>query len=242
MIRVAAVGDVHYGENSQDRLRFYLEQLKDTADLLLIAGDLTQSGRLDEAKVLARDLRFSPVPVIIVLGNHDYHHNEQEEILQVLQDAGVMALEGQSVVLEIGHQSVGVMGIKGFGGGFMGACISEFGEPEMKAFARQSQKQAQILKHGLENLNVDYKFALTHFAPIEATLLGERKEIYPFLGSYLLAEAIDSSPVTAAFHGHAHRGVEKGETPRGVPVRNVAQHVIRNAYKIYCFSQLAKNV
>ena len=242
MIRVAAVGDVHYGKNSQDRLRFHLEQLKDAADLLLVAGDLTQSGRLDEAKVLAHDLRFSAVPVVVVLGNHDYHHNEQEEILQILGDAGVMALEGRSVVLEINGQSVGVMGIKGFGGGFVGACISEFGEPEMKAFAHQSKKQAQILRHGLEALNVDYKFALTHYSPVESTLLGEKKEIYPFLGSYLLAEAIDASPVTAAFHGHAHWGVEKGETPRGVPVRNVAQNVIRNAYKIYHFSQPERRV
>ncbi len=235
MIRIAAVGDVHYGKNSKDRLRYHLEQLKECADLFLIAGDLTQSGLLEEAKVLAQDLSYSEVPVVVVLGNHDYHNNEQLEILSLFQDYGVIALEGQSVTLEVGSKTVGVMGLKGFGGGFVGACISEFGEPETKAFARHCKEQADILRKGLESLNTDYKFALTHFSPVESTLLGEKKEIYPFLGSYLLAEAIDSVPVTAAFHGHAHLGVEKGETARGVPVRNVAQSVIKNAYKVYLF-------
>jgi Icc-related predicted phosphoesterase len=235
VIRVAAVGDVHYDRNSRDRLRSYFEALGDRADILFIAGDLTQSGSLEEAQALAFDLSHVPIPVVAVLGNHDFHQNQQVEILRLLREVGVTALEGESATFQIQGKSVGVMGMKGFGGGFFGACITEFGEPEMKAFAHHCRTQAEILRVGLENLATDYKFALLHFSPVEGTLLGEKKEIYPFLGSYLLAEAIDATGADAAFHGHAHMGAERSHTPGGIPVRNVAQMVIRHAYKIYTF-------
>jgi Icc-related predicted phosphoesterase len=134
---------------------------------------------------------------------------------------------------------VGVAGIKGFGGGFFGACVTEFGEPETRNFAHHARVQAEILKENLLALDTEYRFALTHFAPVDGTLLGEKREIYPFLGSYLLAEAIDSAHVDAAFHGHAHHGVERGMTPGGVPVRNVALNVIRHAYNVYTFEHKA---
>jgi Icc-related predicted phosphoesterase len=135
-----------------------------------------------------------------------------------------------------------VAGIKGFGGGFFGACVTEFGEPETRNFAHHARLQAEILSANLSKLDTDFRFALTHFSPVDGTLLGEKREIYPFLGSYLLAEAIDSNPVDAAFHGHAHHGVERGMTPGGVPVRNVALNVIRHAYNIYSFEPRASAI
>jgi Icc-related predicted phosphoesterase len=235
LIRIAAVGDVHYDRNCKDRMKVYLERLSEKADLLFIAGDLTQSGAIEEAEALANDLENSPVPVVIVLGNHDYQQNKNLEILKLLRDRGFTALEGESAKFEIQGKSVGVVGMKGFGGGFFGACVTEFGEPETKAFAHFARLQAEILGRELSKLETDYRFALLHFSPIEATLLGEKREIYPFLGSYLLAEAVDTYGVDAVFHGHAHMGSERGFTPGGIPVRNVAQPVIRHAYNIYHF-------
>jgi Icc-related predicted phosphoesterase len=235
VIRIAAVGDVHYDQRSRNRLRPQFEGLGGKADILLIAGDLTQHGTVEEAATLVEDLKASPIPVVTVLGNHDFHSNREVEIMGLLRDNGVTVLEGQSVEFKVREYKVGIMGLKGFGGGFFGACVTEFGEPEMKAFAHHSKAQADVLRRGLKALNTDFKFALLHFSPIEATLLGERREIYPFLGSYLLAEAIDDAGCDGAFHGHAHHGLERGVTPGGVPVRNVAQLVIRHAYNVYSF-------
>jgi Icc-related predicted phosphoesterase len=237
VIRIAAVGDIHYSKASKGRLRAHFEALADRADLLFVAGDLTQSGSMEEAEVLVQDLSHLPLPVVAVLGNHDYHQNNENEILSLLRGSGIEALEGGAAVFTIRKKTVGVVGLKGFGGGFFGACITEFGEAEVKNFARCIRAQATALRSGLENLFTDYKFALLHFSPVEGTLLGERKEIYPFLGSYLLAEAIDATRVDAVFHGHAHQGSEKSYTPGGVPVRNVAQSVIQHAYKIYTFDK-----
>lgn len=235
MIRIAAVGDVHYDKSCRTRLKAYFEALGGRADLLLLAGDLTQSGAVEEAAALADDLKSVPVPVVAVLGNHDYHSDKQDEIRSLLQEAKVTALEGASAVFEVRDKTVGIMGIKGFGGGFGGACCTEFGERETKEFARHTRIQADILREGLAGLDTDFKFALMHYSPVEATLLGEKREIYPFLGSYLLGDAIDDGGADAVFHGHAHMGTERGVTPGGVPVRNVAQMVIRHAYNIYTF-------
>lgn len=239
MIRVAAVGDIHYDRGSRNRLRAHFLALAGKADLLLVAGDLTQSGSREEAEAVAHDLGGLPVPVVAVLGNHDYHLHQEESIRQLLRSSGIYVLEGSSVTFQIGGSSVGIAGLKGFGGGFFGACVTDFGESEVKAFARHARLQSEILKRELNQLRTEYRFALLHFSPIEGTLLGERKEIYPFLGSYLLAEAIDNAGADGAFHGHAHFGTEKGETPAGVPVRNVAQTVIRHAYNVYSFQRQA---
>jgi Icc-related predicted phosphoesterase len=235
VIRVAAVGDVHYDRRTRHTLREQFDVLASRADLLLIAGDLTQHGLPEEAEALADDLVDVGVPIIAVLGNHDFHLDRQGDIFGLLRKRGINALDGGTVTFDISGKSVGVVGIKGFGGGFHGACVTEFGESETKAFARHARVQADILRRELEGLDTDFRFVLTHFSPIEGTLLGERREIYPFLGSYLLAEVIDACGADAAFHGHAHFGVERGVTPRGIPVRNVAQMVIRHAYNIYCF-------
>jgi Icc-related predicted phosphoesterase len=233
MIRVAAVADVHFGTESRGVLRPKLEHLGDRADLLLIGGDLTRCGGPQEAQVLADELRALPVPVVAVLGNHDYHANRQTEVRARLEAAGVRVLEGEALTLDLNGVRVGIAGTKGFGGGFRGACGSDFGEPEMKAFVGHTKLLAERLRGSLASLEADLKIALLHYSPVEETLVGERLEIYPFLGSYLLAEAIDLAGADLVLHGHAHRGAEKGQTPGGIPVRNVAQPVIGHAYKVY---------
>ena len=234
MIRIAAVADVHLGTDSVGTLAPHLSELGDRADLLCIGGDLTRHGEPEEAAVLAGELRDLPVPVVCVLGNHDYHADREDLVRKELEEVGVTVLEGERAVFEINDRRVGVAGTKGFGGGFPGASASDFGEPEMKAFIRHSRKLATSLQEQLAALDTDVTIALTHFSPVEGTLQGERLEIFPFLGSYLLAEAIDNGGADIALHGHAHAGTEKGRTPGGVPVRNVAQPVIRHAYKVYC--------
>jgi Icc-related predicted phosphoesterase len=237
VIRVAAVGDVHYDRAGRDRLRQAFQDLGSRADLLLLAGDLTQAGTVEEAEALGHDLRGTPVPMFAVLGNHDYHAGQEGEIAAALRSAGVVPLDGVSAWLEVRGRRVGVTGLKGFGGGFGGACCTEFGEPETKAFARHAKEQAERLRTSLAALDSEYRFVLVHYSPIDGTLLGERREIYPFLGSYLLAEAIDREGADGVFHGHAHFGTERGHTPGGVPVRNVAQPVIRHAYNVYTFEK-----
>ena len=234
MIRVAAVGDVHFGEDSEGTLAPHLEGLEDHADALLLAGDVTRIGFAHEAEVLARELEPVRVPVIAVLGNHDYHQGQENDIARILEAAGVRVLDGDAEVLRIGDALLGVAGVKGFGGGFAGACGTAFGEPVMKAFIEYTQDGADRLEGALGQIaEADVRIALLHFSPIKSTLVGERLEIYPFLGSYLLAEAIDLAGADLVLHGHAHRGTEKGVTPGGVPVRNVAQPGIGRAYKVF---------
>ncbi|MEX0789261.1 MAG: metallophosphoesterase, partial [Actinomycetota bacterium] len=167
-------------------------------------------------------------------GNHDYHCDAQDEIRALLEDAGATVLEGESKVLQIGDLSLGIVGSKGFGGGFAGACGSDFGEPEMKAFIRHTKTISDGIFKELSGLDTDYRVVLLHYSPVEDTLAGERREIYPFLGSYLLAEAIDSAGADLVLHGHAHAGSEKGLTARGIDVRNVAQPMLARPYTVYC--------
>jgi Icc-related predicted phosphoesterase len=234
MIRIAAVGDVHLDEQARGRLRPALEHVGVHADVLLLAGDLTRHGTPAEAHAVADEFADLPVPVVAVLGNHDYQSDQQDEVVEILTDHGITMLEGSGVVLEIGGERFGIAGAKGFGGGFAGKCGSDFGEPEMKAFIRHTKAIALRLQAALAALECDRKVALTHYAPVNDTLVGEPPEIYPFLGSYLLAEAIDHGRADLALHGHAHHGSETGITPGGVRVRNVAQPVIRKAYAVYC--------
>lgn len=242
MIRIAATGDVHFDRKSHNRLSQHFSGLHDKADLFLLAGDLTQTGHPEEMKVLAEDLKKCPIPVIAVLGNHDYHVDQVETILGILKEANVTVLEGNSITLNVGGYTVGIAGAKGFGGGFVGACGSDFGEPEMKAFMRHSKNHARSLENIIKEMDTDYKVVLLHYSPTAQTLTGEKKEIYPFLGSYYLAEAIDYGKADIAFHGHAHGGVEKGETPGGIPVRNVAQPVIRHAFNIYTLDKTGEEM
>ena len=241
MIRIAAAGDVHFDRKSHERLSQHFEGLENKADFLLLAGDLTQTGHPEEMKVLADDLKKCPIPVIAVLGNHDYHFEQVDLVVNILKDVGVTVLEGTSIILSVGEFRVGIAGAKGFGGGFVGACGSDFGEPEMKSFMRHSKNHARQLEHIIKEMEADYKIVLLHYSPTAQTLAGEKKEIFPFLGSYFLAEAVDYGRADICFHGHAHGGVERGETPGGCPVRNVAQPVIRHAFNIYTLERPRKH-
>jgi len=234
-VRLAAVGDLHFGREPDGAVAPWPEQLADEADLLVIAGDLTENGDPKEAEVAARELQALPIPKVAVLGNHDYHSGQERAVAERLEEVGVRVLEGDSVVVPVGGVRVGIAGVKGFGGGFLGACGNAFGEPEMKAFISHTKSTARRLEEALESLDrkVEVKVALLHYAPVPGTLLGERPEIYPFLGSYLLAEPLDRLGVDLVLHGHAHAGVEKAMTPGGIPVRNVARPVIRSAYRLY---------
>jgi Icc-related predicted phosphoesterase len=238
VIRVAAVADLHVGRESAGTLRPYLAHLPEQADVLLLGGDLTRVGDPAEAEVLVEeliDVLAAAVPVVAVLGNHDYHADRQAEIVSLLEEGGIDVLEGEQLVIDLEGGRLGVAGSKGFGGGFAGACGSDFGEPEMKAFVRHTKAVAGRLETSLREIDCDVKIALLHYSPVPETLRGEPLEIYPFLGSYLLAEAIDLAGANLALHGHAHRGSEQGVTAGGVQVRNVAQSVINRAYALFCF-------
>jgi len=233
VVRIAAVGDVHLAEDLRGRYQPLLEHIGRDADVLLVAGDLTQHGLVDEAAVFADEFGAADVPVVVVLGNHDYHSGAELQIRGLLEDAGITVLEGESTVLPVPGGTVGVAGVKGFCLGFSGRCAANFGEPEMKAFTGHGIDAAESLRAAFEDLDADVRVSLTHFAPVDDTLQGEPVEIWPFLGNYLLGDAIDDARADLAIHGHAHAGAEKGLTPDGIPVRNVAQPVIGAAYRIY---------
>jgi Icc-related predicted phosphoesterase len=234
LIRIAAVGDVHLGPDVAGRHRQGLVGLPEVADVLLLAGDLTRHGTVEEAEVVAAEYTGLGVPVVAVLGNHDYHSNAQEQITALLGDAGITVLEGDGTVLDLPSGRLGIAGAKGFGLGFAGRSGSDFGEPEMKAFSRHGRASGETLRQALAALpEVDVRVALTHYAPVDDTLVGEPPEIWAFLGNYLLGEAIDAGSCHLAVHGHAHLGTEKGLTAGGVRVRNVAQPVIGTAYACY---------
>ena len=234
MIRVAAAADVHFGPDSAGSLRPLIEDIHERADVLLIAGDLTRVGDPEEARALADELHGISVPVIAILGNHDLHAGRYPDVVEVLTAAGIRMLEGDATIVEVNGARLGVAGVKGFGGGFPGASASEFGEPEMKAFVAHSRSRAEALYRALDPIEADARVALIHYAPVQDTLVGERLEIYPFLGSYLLGEAVDRAGADLVVHGHAHAGSERGTTPGGVAVRNVAMPVIGTAYRVYC--------
>jgi Icc-related predicted phosphoesterase len=237
VIRIAAAGDLHFGDDAAGTLRPRLAHLEEEADILLLAGDLTRIGEPAEARLLARELADVTIPTVGVLGNHDYHSGSEDEIRTILEGAGVRVLEGEGTTLDVDGTRVAVAGTKGFGGGFPGASGSDFGEPEMKAFIRHTKLQAARLEAALESLDsADLVLVLLHYSPIRETLHGEPPQIFPFLGSYLLAEPIDRLGAHLILHGHAHRGRERGTTPRGIPVRNVSQPVIGQAYSVYCLS------
>jgi Icc-related predicted phosphoesterase len=233
MIRIAAVGDIHVGEDTHGRFRPHWLELDAHADVLLLAGDLTNIGNAAQTEVLVAELRDLPVPVVAVLGNHDFHCANAQGVRQALESIGVTVLEGESVTLELAGCKLGIAGAKGFGGGFPGACGHKFGEPEMKAFMQVTEDEAHRLEENLRALRADYRVALLHYAPVKDTLAGERLEIYPFLGAYQLGEALDRGGADLALHGHAHHGTEKGITPGGIPVRNVAMPLIKRPYATY---------
>lgn len=233
MLRIAAIADLHVADDSTGKLSPHWRGLHEAADVLLLAGDLTNLGDTSQAETLAKELETVEVPMVAVLGNHDYHAGEVDKLRGALERVGVTVLESETTTLMINGKTLGVAGSKGFGGGFAGACGHAFGEMVMKEFMYETENMAARLEENLSALRTDYRIALLHYAPVKDTLAGERLEIYPFMGSYLLAEALDKAGADLVVHGHAHHGAEKGVTAKGIPVRNVAMPLIKRAYTIY---------
>ncbi|GAA3407643.1 metallophosphoesterase family protein [Streptosporangium vulgare] len=232
-VRIAAVGDVHLDESRRGSYRKHLHDIGEKADVLLLAGDLTRHGTMEEARVVADEFSDLPIPVVAVLGNHDHHSDQPAEIAALLRDTGIEILHDDAIVLDVDGVRLGVVGGKGFGGGYAGKCASDFGEPEIKAFVGHTKRIADRWRVALKELQADHRVVLSHYSPVKDTLAGEPLEIYPFLGSYLLAEAVDAEGADLIIHGHAHAGTEKGVTPGGIRVRNVALPVLGRAYGVY---------
>jgi Icc-related predicted phosphoesterase len=228
--RIAAVADIHVKETDQGKWVDYFKEVSAHADVLLICGDLTDTGDEDEAQILANELRACNIPVICVLGNHDYEKGRHKLIRQIIQNANVHVLDGEAIVIG----GVGFAGVKGFGGGFDRYLLTMFGEDSNKAFVQEAVDEALHLERALNKLDsehqVDKKIAVLHYSPIKATVVGEPEEIYPFLGSSRLAEPLIRNNVMAAFHGHAHAGTLEGHINNSnVKVFNVAKPVLVKA-------------
>ncbi len=231
MIRVAAVGDLHFGLDSGGSLRPQLESLPEVADALLIAGDLTHDGDPDQAHVVAAEVADLGVPVVAVLGNHDYGLDQEKDIARIVADAGVTVLEGRGVTLEVDGDRLGIAGTKGFVGGWPPYWHAA-GEPEVRALLGRTKQLADGLERSLAALDADVRIALLHYSPVEATIANDPPQLWPWLGSYMLADAIDRSGADLALHGHVHLGIHRGETPGGVPVRNVSQHLLGQPFTL----------
>jgi len=222
-LRVAAIGDTHVSKTSQGAFQPLFTQISASADLLVLCGDFTDYGLPEEARVLARDLTAAmKIPVIAVLGNHDYEAGRQAEITEILRDAGVTVLDGEAIEVD----GVGFAGVKGFCGGFGRGALGPWGEHVIKQFVQEAVDEALKLEAALARLRTQQRIAVLHYAPIRGTVEGEPLEIYPYLGSSRLEEPINRYRVSAVFHGHAHRGAAEGRTATGVPVYNVAMPLL----------------
>lgn len=221
------MSDVHYSRTSQGLLQSVFSQVTEQADVLIIAGDLTDYGLADEARVLARELTTTvKIPVVGVLGNHDYESGEAEMVRSILSDAGVHMLDGDAVELH----GVGFAGVKGFAGGFGRGALGPWGEQSIKMFVQEALNEALKLESALARLKAKHRIAVLHYAPIRETVEGEPVEIHPWLGSSRLEEPLTRFEVSAVVHGHAHKGSPEGKTSGGIPVYNVAVPVLRAAY------------
>jgi Icc-related predicted phosphoesterase len=219
-VRVAAVGDLHYGKASRGSLQPLFASLSRLeADILVLAGDLTDYGLPEEASELARELvNGVKIPIVGVLGNHDYHGDAVAEIQKILTEAGIHLLDGETVEVH----GVGFAGVKGFAGGFGRGVLGPWGESTIKQFVREAVEEALKLESALARLRTATRIAILHYAPIAETVLGEPLEIYPYLGCSRLEEPLSRYSVTAVFHGHAHHGQLQGKTTTGTPVYNVS--------------------
>ena len=227
-VRIAAIGDLHFGRTTPPgSLQPLFAQINDAADILVLCGDLTDYGLAEEARAFVKEL--SPavkIPTVAVLGNHDYESNQQIEIVQILKDAGVVTLDGETCEVH----GIGFAGIKGFAGGFGRRALGPWGEEIIKKFVHEAVDEALKLESALARLRNDHLVALLHYAPIQATVEGEPHEIYPFLGCSRLEDPITRFPVSAVFHGHAHHGAPEGRTRTNVPVYNVSASLMREVF------------
>jgi Icc-related predicted phosphoesterase len=225
MVRVAALGDLHCSKTSQGAFHPLFAKIAESADVLLIAGDLTDYGLPDEARVLARELTAIHLPIVAVLGNHDLESGKGDEVRQIVCDAGVVVLDGDAYET----QGVGIAGVKG-GGGFGQRALGPWGETIIKQFVREAVDEALKLEAALARLRTRHLLALLHYSPIQQTVEGEPLEIYPFLGSSRLEEPLNRYPVSLVVHGHAHRGQLQGTTTKGVPVYNVSMPLLTRSF------------
>lgn len=227
--RIAAVADIHVKTGDKGKLSDYFRDISKNADILLIGGDLTDTGDEVEAQVLSEELNNCNIPVVCVLGNHDYEKGRHKLIRQIVQNENVHVLDGEAVVIG----NVGIAGVKGFGGGFDNHMLSMFGEEGMKAFVKEAVNESLNLDRALNRLDQEYddlkKIVLMHYAPVKNTIIGEPEQIFPFLGCSRLAEPLARQEIAAVFHGHAHKGILEGETQNGIKVYNVARPILQKA-------------
>jgi Icc-related predicted phosphoesterase len=227
VVRVAAKADLHCAKAmAAGTFQPVFSQVAERADVLALAGDLTDYGLAEEARLLVRELAVAKVPVVAVFGNHDYESERQDEVKQILTDGGVTVLDGDSVEIH----GVGFAGVKGFAGGFGERALQSWGEPILKRFVREAVDEALKLESALARLRTPHRIALMHYSPIRSTVECEAPEITPFLGSSRLEDPLNRYPVFAVLHGHAHRGSPEGRTTTGVPVYNVALPLLRRRY------------
>lgn len=228
-VRIAAVADIHVTDTDKNKWVDYFKEVSKNADVLLICGDLTNTGDESEAQILCDELKACTIPVVAVLGNHDYEKGRQKLIRQTLQNENVHILDGEAIVIK----DVGFAGVKGFGGGFDNYMLSMFGEDAMKAFVQEAVDEALHLDRALARIDQQHdklkKIAVLHYSPLRDTVVGEPEVIFPFLGSSRLAEPLIRREVTAVFHGHAHMGTLEGTLTGGVRVFNVAKPVLSKA-------------
>ncbi|MFI5228056.1 MAG: metallophosphoesterase [Gemmatimonadales bacterium] len=226
VVRLAAISDLHYSKTSQGTLQPLFAQIAESADVLVLCGDLTDYGLVEEARVLARDLAPVKIPMVGVLGNHDFESDQEREIAQVLTDVGVHMLDGDTWEF----RGVGFAGVRGFCGGFGRGALGPWGEKIIKEFVHEAVQESLKLEAALARLTMEHRVALMHYAPIRATVEGESPEIFPFLGSSRLEDPLTRFEVTAVFHGHAHKGSPEGTTQSGIPVFNVAYQLLKASY------------
>ena len=225
-VRFAAVGDLHCKKDSAGAFRELFAQASDAADALLLCGDLTDYGLPEEARVLASELGAAKVPIVAVLGNHDFESDAQNDVRNILADAGVHVLDGEACEIH----GVGIAGVKGFAGGYGRATLGSWGERSIKTFVNEAIQEALKLESALAKLRTAERLAVLHYSPIEATVQGEPIEIFPFLGTSRLEEPLIRYPVSTVLHGHAHRGSPEGRTVNGTPVYNVALPLLKRTY------------
>jgi Icc-related predicted phosphoesterase len=226
-LRIAAVADIHVKKTSAGSLQPLFTKATEEADMILLCGDLTDYGTIEEAKILAREITSSlRIPAVGVLGNHDLESGHEKELVSILSDAGVTILDGDSTEVH----GVGFAGVKGFAGGFGRRALGAWGEQIIKDFVHEAINESLKLEAALARLRTPQKIGVLHYSPIQATVAGEPLEIVAFLGSSRLEEPLDRYRVTAVMHGHAHRGAPEGRTKSGIPVYNVAMPVLAASY------------
>ena len=232
-LRIAATGDIHCRDSNRDAIVSSFAALGDDVDLVLVAGDLTSHGRLDEAEILCAAAAETEAPVYAVLGNHDWHAGEAEAILERLEAGGVHMLDRSAAVCEAGGVEVGIVGVKGFVGGFAPRHLPDFGEPSLRAVYAESTAEVEALDEGLREVaTCPLRIVLLHYSPAEETLEGEPREIWVFLGSDRLAAPILEHGPDLVLHGHAHAGSPDG-TIGETPVHNVSQPVLGTDFRIF---------